>query len=166
MKLLNSLIKLLPSQPVYAHCDIPCGIYDPHNAQMAAHTIIRMTKLISEADKHEKDENEDWIKLKHDVSRMTTVKEEHGELCERELVTLWGDYFKEEHFKEYPDLNDLIFKTIKLTGKVRQELNLEAANELLANVQQVAEIFWKTKGLEPVRIPSGYPTEGEIVSHK
>ncbi len=154
-KVLLSLIKLLPVKSVYAHCDIPCGIYDPHHAQMAAHTIIRMTKLLTEADADA-----------HKIARLTRVKEEHGELCEQELVTLWADYFKEEHLKDYPELNDLIWKTVKLTGKVRQEINLEAANELLANVQNIAEIFWKTKGLEPIRIASGYPTMGEIVSHK
>jgi len=156
MKLLGDfLLKLLPSKPVFAHCDIPCGIYDPHNAQMAAHTIIRMTKMLDEAGSDT-----------HKIARLTHVKEDHGALCEKELVTLWGDYFKEEHLKEYPELHDLIWKSIKLTGKVRQEINLEAANELLENVQKVAEIFWKTKGFEPIRIHSGYPTEGEIVYHK
>lgn len=155
MRFINKLIKFLPSRPVYAHCDIPCGIYDPHNAQMAAHTIIRMTKLLGEA-----------AGDTHKIARLTHVKEAHGKICEEELVTLWADYFKEEHLKDYPNLHTLIWNSMKLTGKVRQEVNLDAANELLANVQKVAEIFWKTKGLEPVRIPSGYPTEGEIVSHK
>ena len=152
--LFNSLIKLLPTKPIFAHCDIPCGIYDPHQAQLAAHTVIRMTKLITEAGAD-----------MHKIARMTHVKEEHAGIVEEELETLWADYFKEEHFKQYPNLSDLILKTIKLTGKVRQEVNLEAANELLKNVQEIAEIFWKTKGMEPVRIKSGYSTEGEIVSH-
>ncbi len=102
----------------------------------------------------------------HQISRLTRVKEEHGGIVEHELVTLWADYFKEEHLKDYPDLHDKFWKAIKLTGKVRQNIDLEAANELLKNVQEIAEIFWKTKGFEPVRIPSGYPTEGEIVTHK
>lgn len=153
--MLSKLIKLLPTRPVFAHCDIPCGIYDPHQAQMAAHTVIRMTNLITEA----KDDV-------HKISRCTRVKEKHAKIVEEELETLWADYFKEEHLKEYPELNNLILKTVKLTGKVRQEINLEAAEELLKNVQEIAEIFWKTKGFEPVRIPSGYPTEGVIVSHK
>ncbi|MDO8619578.1 MAG: superoxide dismutase, Ni [Candidatus Daviesbacteria bacterium] len=168
--MVNLFVKFLPSKPVFAHCDIPCGIYDPHQAQLAAHTVIRMTKLIKDQgmNKGEKDEEseEDWIKMKHDISRMTYVKEEHADLVEEELVTLWADYFKEEHLKEYPELNNLILKTVKLTGKVRQEINMEAAEELLKNVQEIAEIFWKTKGMTPVRIPSGYPTEGVIVSHK
>ncbi len=155
MNLINSLIKFLPTRPIYAHCDIPCGIYDPHEMQMAAHTVIRMVNLINEA----KGDT-------HKIVRCTRVKEKHGERVEHELVTLWADYFKEEHLKDYPKLHDLVWKTIKLSGKVRQEVNLEASQELLKNVQEIAEIFWKTKGMEPVRIPSGYPTEGEIVSHK
>ena len=153
-KIANFLVKLLPSKPIYAHCDIPCGIYDPHQAQLAAHTVIRMTTLITEA----KDDM-------HKIVRMTHVKEEHAGIVEEELETLWADYFKEEHYKEYPNLLDLINSAIKLTGKVRQSVDLEAANELLAKTQEIAEVFWKTKKMEPVRIPSGYPTEGEIVSH-
>ncbi len=153
--ILDRLIKLFPSRPVYAHCDIPCGIYDPYLAQMAGHTIIRMTKLIQES--------EGDI---HKIARMTVVKEKHAEIVEEEIVTLWADYFKEEHFTQNPDLKDLIEKTVKLTGKARQEVNPEVAQELLTNVQKIAEIFWKTKKMEPIRIPSGYPTEGEIVSHQ
>jgi len=151
----KSIIKLLPTKPIYAHCDIPCGIYDPYWAQVAAHTVIRMTNLITEA----KDDN-------HKVVRCIRVKEKHAKIVEEEMETLWADYFKEEHLKDYPELNNLILKTVKLTGKVRQEINLEAAEELLKNVQEIAEIFWKTKSMEPVRIKSGYPTEGEVVSHK
>ncbi|MBI2039627.1 superoxide dismutase, Ni [Candidatus Microgenomates bacterium] len=152
--LIDRLIKILPTKPIFAHCDIPCGIYDPHEMQMAAHTILRMVNLINEA----KDDP-------HKVTRCIKVKEEHAQKVEHEVVTLWADYFKEEHLKDYPNLHDLVWKTLKLTGKVRQEVNLEAAQELLKNVQEIAEIFWKTKGMEPARIPSGYPTEGEIVSH-
>lgn len=149
------LIKLLPTRVVFAHCDIPCGIYDPHEMQMAAHTIIRMVNLISEA---KGDDNK--------VARMVNVKEKHADLCEKEIVTLWADYFREEHFKQHPGLLGLINDAIKLTSTVRQGVDLQAASELLAKTQQIAEIFWQTKGLKVVRIPSGYPTEGEIVSHQ
>ena len=149
------MIKLLPTKPIYAHCDIPCGIYDPHQMQMAAHTVIRMINLLEEA----KDDM-------HKIARITHVKEEHAGIVEEEIVTLWADYFKEEHYKEHPNLLELINSAVKLTGKVRQGVDIEAANELLAKTQQIAEIFWKTKKMEPVRVPSGYPTEGEIISHR
>lgn len=166
-KMFKLLIKLIPTRPIYAHCDIPCGIYDPHQVQLAAHTVIRMINLINDLKPTTKEPPfDERKKIISQVSRLTKVKEEHAGIVEEEIETLWADYFKEEHLKEYPDLNNLILKTVKLTGKVRQEINLEAAEELLKNVQEIAEIFWKTKGMEPVRIASGYPTEGEIVSHK
>lgn len=159
-KLVSLVLNLFPLPVAYAHCDIPCGIYDPHAAQVGAHTVIRMTQLLAEL------KREDETKAEHDIARMTHVKEEHGTMIEEELGTLENDYFKEEHFKEYSELTDLIYETVKLSGTVRQNLDLVAADKLLANTQKIAEIFWKTKGLEPIIISSGYPTEGEIVSHK
>jgi nickel superoxide dismutase len=161
--MLDKLIKLLPTKPVYAHCDLPCGIYDPHMAQLAAHTVIRMTKFAGDVHEEGEDGKKKFI---HDLTRIIKIKEEHAEIVKREITTLWGDYFKEEHLKDYPELHDLIWKTLKLASKAKQTIDLENANSLLENVQKIAEIFWKTKGFEPVRVPSGYPTEGEIVTHK
>ncbi len=162
--IISRLIKLLPTKPVYAHCDIPCGIYDPFGAQIAAHTVVRMTQLMLEVKKEEGDTGERHYLSQ--IARITHVKEEHASRVEEELETLLNDYFKPEHFAKFPELKELILQTIKLTGKAKQNLDLAISKELLANVQKVAEIFWQTKGMEPVRIPSGYPTEGEIVSHK
>lgn len=153
--MLKFLVNLIPSKPVYAHCDIPCGIYDPYPAQIAAHTVIRMTKLLKEA--------EGDI---HKIVRLTHVKEEHAQIVKREVSTIWSDYFKEENSQDIPDLHQKVWKIMKLASKTKQEVNEETAQDLLAAVQEFAEIFWKSKGLEPIRIPSGYPTEGEIVSHK
>lgn len=160
------LLKLLPSNTAYAHCDIPCGIYDPHNAQMAAHTVIRMTNLILDLKIDQNAPIEDRKKFIHALTRYTKVKEEHAELVKHEIRILWGDYFKEEHLTKFPDLHNLVFKTMKLASKARQEINLEVANELLQTVQKIAEIFFKTKELEVLRVKSPYPTGGEIVLHK
>ena len=165
--MLSKLIKLLPSRPVYAHCDIPCGIYDPHGAQMAAHTVIRMTQMIdslkASSDSAPFKERKEII---HQLSRLTHVKEDHAAACEKELQTLYADYFKDEHFEKFSELKELIYKSFKLTGKVRQGIDIESAKALLENTQKIAEIFWQTKGFEPIRVPSGYPTEGEMVTHK
>jgi len=159
--ILNFLLqKLLPEKIVYAHCDIPCGIYDPHQVQLAAHTIIRMTQLLGEV----KRDNE--TKAEHDVARITHVKEEHSSVLEEELDTLRNDYFKEEHFKEYANLNDLFAQALKSSAKARQNIDLIAAQETLAKVQEIAEIFFKTKGVDSVRVKTVYPTGGEIVLHK
>jgi nickel superoxide dismutase len=155
------LSKLIPAgKTAYAHCDIPCGIYDPYVAQRAAHTIIRMTQFLGEI----KRDNE--TKAEHDIARVTHVKEEHSDLLEEELTTLQNDYFKEEHYKEYPKLQEFFANANKLGAKARQNIDIETAKELLEAVMQIAEVFYKTKGLVPFRTKSPYPTELEVVLHK
>jgi len=153
--MLKALLNLLPTKTVYAHCDIPCGIYDPNRLQQAAHTVIRMTQLISDAG--------DDV---HKIARLTQVKEEHAEIAKHEVTVLFGDYFKPEHHQKFPELNELVLKVLKTASKTKQEINKEAAEELLSLTQEVAEIFYKTKGLKPVRVKSPYPTEGELVLYK
>jgi len=156
----NFLDKVFPQKIAYAHCDIPCGIYDPHAAQLAAHTIIRMTSFLTEI----KRENE--TKAEHDIARVTHVKEEHADRLEEELVTLMNDYFKEEHYSKYPNLQKLFNDAFKATGKARQNIDLDSAKQVLENVLQIAEIFYLSKNVTPFRIKSVYPTELEIVSYK
>ncbi len=156
---LQVLTKILPVQIAYAHCDIPCGIYDVHQMQMAAHTIIRMTQMIDDT------EMTDQKHGIHQIARLTKIKEEHAELLKQELRVLWADYFKEEHLKEYPNLHDLVFKTMKLASKARQDIAMDIAKDLLARTQEIAEIFYKTKGVKSVRVKSVYPTGLDIVLH-
>ena len=164
---LASIFCLLPQNLAYAHCDIPCGIYDPHNAQMAAHTIIRINQLIEEVSVSSDNPSfEERKKIISQVSRLTHVKEEHGQLVEEELGTLWNDYFKEEHFVKFQNLKELLNKGTKLSVKTRQEIDMESAKELLETVMQIAEIFYKSKGLESVRVKAPYPTGFDIVVQK
>ncbi len=153
------ILGLLPHKIAYAHCDIPCGIYDPHNAQMAAHTIIRMTDLLGQI------KREDELKAKHDVARVTRVKEEHSNILEHELSTLQDDYFKNDYSK-FPELEDLFRESKELGAKSRTGIDMEAAKETLENVMQIAELFYKSKGLECTRVKSPYPTGLEIVVQK
>ncbi len=154
------LNNFLSDKTAYAHCDIPCGIYDPHHAQMAAHTIIRMTQMLQGV----KRDNE--TKAEHDIARLTHVKEDHANLLEEELTTLESDYFKEEHYKQHPKLSEHFSNASRLGAKARQNIDIEAAKELLEEVMQIAEIFYKTKGVKPLRVKTVYPTGGEIVLHK
>jgi nickel superoxide dismutase len=163
MNLLATLIKVLPLHPVYAHCDIPCGIYDPHAAQVAAHTVIRMTKQLQEALRQAQGgAGEDM----HKMIRLAKVKEDHAEIVKREVTILWGDYFKPEHLEKFPDLHNDVWNILKLASKTKQNIDIESANQLLTAVQKLAEQFYQSKGLDPVRVSSGFPTEGEIVTHK
>ena len=164
---LKTIDKIFPPRPVYAHCDIPCGIYDPYQAQVAAHTVIRMVNLLDEVNASSPEPDFDERKrIISRVSRLTSVKEEHAEMVKREVRIIWGDYFKPEHAEKFPNLHQLVFDIMKLASKARQEVNLEASRQLLSRVQDFAEIFWKTKDKEPVRVKSTYPTEGELILPK
>lgn len=167
MILLRLLDKAFKPPTSYAHCDIPCGIYDPHEAQMAAHTIIRMTAMIDDLQaSSDNPEFSERKKIISQIARLTKVKEDHAELLKQQVRIIWGDYFKSEHLAKHKKLHDLVFKIMKQASKARQELNLEEARSLLASTQEFAEIFWMTKDRKTVRVKSGYPTEGEIVLPK
>ena len=163
MSIINRLFKVFDrfstAEEVFAHCDIPCGIYDPHLAQLGAHTVIRMTMMIGALKSADLNEI-------HQVSRLTKVKEEHAELVKNEIRIIWGDYFKPDHLEKYPELHELTFKIMKNASKAKQEVSIEAANELLETVQKFSEIFWKTKGLEAIKMAAPYPSGGEIVLPK
>jgi len=145
----------------HAHCDIPCGIYDPHYAQVAALTVVRMVQLIQAlpfpGPGGEKDAVDTYAMQS---SRYSTVKEEHAALCERELTIFWTDYFKPEHLEKHGNLHDVFWKTMKLTSTVKQAVNMDASQQLLAGCQQIAEIFWDTKGVATKRIPSNQGAAG------
>ena len=161
--LLFLISKILPTKIAYAHCDIPCGIYDPYQAQLAAISIIRMTGMINDLKASSEPSFDERKKIIHQISRLTKVKEEHAELVKHEVRVIWGDYFKEEHLKKYPNLHDLVFSIMKYASKARQEINMEESEELLKKVQTLAEIFWKTKGRMITKIESSSPSGGKIV---
>ena len=149
--------RALPAEEAAAHCDVPCGIYDPHNAQIAAHTVIRMVDLIEGLG-----ELNETAKL-HTFNRHVAVKEEHARIAEQEIVILWTDYFRPEHAEQHKNLHDLVWKTCKLTSTVKQQINMDASQQLLAGCQQIAEIFWDTKGVKTRRQPSNQTAGGELV---
>lgn len=156
--------RVAPPEAVHAHCDIPCGIYDPHLAQLGAQTVIRMNQLVEQLPKPGPDASgEERDKYVHAVERYTAVKEEHAELVKKEVRIIWGDYFRPEHLEKYPDLHTTVWSIMKLASKARQELNMQAAQDLLAQVQKFAEIFWATKGAPVRRQPSLQTVGGESV---
>jgi nickel superoxide dismutase len=153
-----------PPRTVYAHCDIPCGIYDPHEAQIAALTVIRMDQLISElAHPGPEAKLEERATYVSKMSRYTTVKEQHSERVKHEVRVIWGDYFTADHAKQFPQTQELVWKILKQASKCRQGTNLADAQELLKLVQDFADIFWQTKGAKTKRQPSMQKSGGEIV---
>lgn len=161
---IDLLDRISRPRPARAHCDIPCGIYDPHAAQVAALTVIRMVQLIEglpKPDAGAAKEQSDTYAMQ--MARYTEVKEEHAKICEHELVVLWTDYFKPEHLDKHANLHDVFWKATKLTSTVKQSINMDASQQLLAACQQIAEIFWDTKGVQTRRGPSNQTAGGEFV---
>lgn len=153
-----------PPETAYAHCDIPCGIYDPHEAQIAALTVIRMDQLIGELAHPAPDAKlEERAAYVSKMSRYTTVKEQHAERVKQEIRVIWGDYFTPDHVKQFPQTHDLVFRILKQASKTRQGTNLADAQDLLKLVQEFADIFWQTKGAKTRRVPSMQKPGGELV---
>ena len=140
MKVLNTLFNFLPSFDVYAHCDVPCGIYDPKAAQIAAATVLKMVQKIKELPTENPTVND-----RNSFVRMVWTKEEHARKCKEELLILWTDYFKAEHLEKFPDLHDRFWKAAKLCSKNKQSIDEEAASELVKVVDEITDIFNQTK---------------------
>lgn len=141
--LFNLLIKILPSKPAYAHCDIPCGIYDPHTSQLAAKTVLTMVQKLKEL--KAKPNSSEELQARNNFVRMVKVKEEHAEICKREVLILWTDYFKAEHLETFPDLHDLVWKTAKLCSDNKRAVDEIKAHQLVEAVDKIADIFAQTK---------------------
>ena len=131
---------LAPTTVVHAHCDIPCGIYDPAGAQQAARTVARMVELIGQIDA-----GSTAVADRNKFIRCVTVKEEHAEIVKHEVQVIWSDYFKPEHLAAFPELHTKVWNLLKLAGKNKQNIDAEAAAQLEAAVKEFADIFWSTK---------------------
>lgn len=124
---------------VYAHCDVPCGIYETDTMTHAAATCLRMIEKIEElgdVDSAEKHNN---------FIRSVMTKEKHAERVKREVAVLWGDYFKPEHLEKFPDLHDTVWKTLKQASKVKQTVSREEAQKLVDMVHELSHVFADSK---------------------
>mgnify|MGYP001054235899 FL=1 len=145
-QVISSIARAIPAERAYAHCDIPCGIYDPISAKIAAQTVQKMVMRIQALEKPAGgDSAEAWATYENTLSRYVSVKEEHAQLCKKELSILWGDYFRPDHLEKHPDLHDTFWKAAKLCGANKQRVDLDASKELVATVDKLAEIIWSTK---------------------
>ena len=129
---------LRPTTVVRAHCDIPCGIYDPAEALVAAKTVVRMVEIINSL------EGDDTA-ARNKFVRCVTVKEQHAEKVKRQVQVIWSDYFKAEHLEAIPDLHTKVWNLLKLAGKNKHSVDAAAAADLVAATQEFSDIFWSTK---------------------
>jgi nickel superoxide dismutase len=137
-----------------AHCDIPCGIYEPIAAKIAAKTVLRMLLQIQSIPMPKDWANKDEVLVYlNEITRRIQTKEEHAEICKRELRILWADFFKKEHLEKYPNLHDIFWEALKLASKAKQNIDPKIAEELCKKVDEIAKIFYEVKN-DPERFKS------------
>lgn len=140
-----------------AHCDVPCGIYDPITAQIAALSVIRMVDLMTSLEKS------DSLSYVNTISRHINTKEEEAEKVKHEIRIIWGDFIKPPQVEEYPNIHTIVHNIMMLGSSNKQHVSKEKALELLAEVNKFAEIFWKIKGIETKKIKAHYLPNEEII---
>ena len=144
--LTSVLDRLLGIEPLYAHCDVPCGIYDPHQAAVAAKTVHTMnTKLTALPTPGPNASPSEGLEHRNTIVRMVQTKEAHAQQCKQELLILWADYFKPEHLPMFPDLHETFWKAAKLCSYNKQHVDLAKSQELMDAVAKIAEFFNKAE---------------------
>lgn len=126
---------LRPRHVASAHCDLPCGVYDPAQARIEAESVKAIMEKYAA--------NEDPVFR----SRALTIKEERSELVKHHLWVLWTDYFKPPHLETYPQLHQLFWDATKLAGAAggKGTVDVAKADELLGKIDEISKIFWETK---------------------
>jgi nickel superoxide dismutase len=124
-----------PKVKVSAHCDLPCGVYDPAQARIEAESV----KAIQE--KYQANQDPEFR------TRAVLIKEQRAELVKHHLWVLWTDYFKAPHFEKYPNLHQLFNEATKLAGAAGAKGSMDPAvgDQLLAKIEEISKIFWETK---------------------
>ncbi len=126
---------LTPKTVVHAHCDLPCGVYDPAQARIEAESIKMIIQKAGE------NSDADFR------TRAIVIKEQRAELVKHHLWVLWTDYFKPPHFEKYPELHGLFNEATKLAGAsgAKGSMDADAAQKLLDKIAEIDKIFWETK---------------------
>lgn len=125
-------MKLAFIKPVYAHCDLPCGVYDPAQARIEAQSVYNIMNKFDEASEQDK-------------IRAIVIKEHRADLVKQHLWVLWTDYFKPEHLSAHPDLHDLFWRATKQAGFCKKTTDKAEAQKLLDLIDEIATVFAATK---------------------
>jgi nickel superoxide dismutase len=130
-----------------AHCDGPCGVYDPASARVAAEAVQSMTKkMIALEESHSADSG--TASYINTMSRYAAIKEEEAHKCKEELLVLWTDFFKPIHLESNPGLHDTFWQAAKLCSACKVEVSAQHAQELMDAVEAIHNMFWAVKGRE------------------
>jgi nickel superoxide dismutase len=155
-KVLTAIDQKFGVEEAQAHCDVPCGIYDPIVAQINALTVVRMMDLMAALEG-------EGVAYDNSMSRYITVKEEHAEKAKHEIRVIYGDFISDAHIADHPELPGLFHKIMKLGGKARQTADRENGVAFVEAINQFAEIFWAIKGVATKKAKAPYAPALETV---
>ncbi|MBQ49637.1 MAG: superoxide dismutase, Ni [Zetaproteobacteria bacterium] len=146
-------------ESVSAHCDIPCKIYDPAPAMIAALTVVRMIDLMEELNA----KKSDTLAFHNTMARYVREKEDQATLCKEEVRIIWGDYFKAPQMEKFPEIHEVCHNIMMTASKTKQEPNKDHGLKLVELVNQFSDIFWQTKGVKVKKATCPYPPSLEVV---
>jgi len=127
-----------------AHCDGPCGVYDPASARIAGEAVQSMTnKMIALSDSDADCSSASYINT---MSRYASIKEEEAQKCKHELLVLWTDFFKPQHLESLPNLHTTFWNAAKLCSACKVEVSSIHAQELMDSIEEIHNMFWNVKG--------------------
>jgi nickel superoxide dismutase len=133
-RLLSTVDRILPPTTVVrAHCDLPCGVYDPAQARIEAESVKACMEKFNASD--------DAVFKE----RAIAIKEERADLVKHHLWVLWTDYFKPEHLEKHPELHDLFWKATKAAGETKKTTDVAVGQRLLDSIGEIDTVFWATK---------------------
>ena len=132
-RLLSIVDRFSPPEPVSAHCDLPCGVYDPAQARIEAESV----KATQE--KYQASDDETF------KARALQIKEDRADLVKHHLWLLWTDYFKPPHLEKYPQLHQLFWDATKAAGATKSSVDPASGQKLLDLIAEIDTIFWETK---------------------
>jgi nickel superoxide dismutase len=133
LRLLELADRVRPPRPAAAHCDLPCGVYDPAQARIEAESVQKIIE------KYHASTDEAFRQ------RALIIKEQRADLVKHHLWVLWTDYFKPDHLQQFPELHDLFWRATKAAGQAKQTTDAANAEKLLDLIEEIAVVFAKTK---------------------
>ena len=125
--------RVSPPAVVHAHCDLPCGVYDPAQARIEAESVKATMEKANASD-------DESFKI-----RAAIIKEERAELVKHHLWVLWTDYFKPEHLEKFPNLHDMFWKATKTAGEAKKTNDVAVGDRLLSEIAAIDAMFWESK---------------------
>jgi nickel superoxide dismutase len=132
-RLLTAIDRLSRPVTVHAHCDLPCGVYDPAQARIEAESVKATMEKFNAS-------NDEVFK-----QRAILIKEERADLVKHHLWVLWTDYFKPEHLEKHPELHNLFWTATKTAGETKKTTDVSVGQKLLDQIAEIDRIFWETK---------------------